>query len=115
MATKLTKAVLDRLDVADAGTRALVFDSELAGFGVRATPGGRVFFVQYRAGTGRSAPKRRMTIGQYGALTVEQARKIAKQTLADVAKGADPAADRAVAKGAPTIGELGKEYLDDVR
>jgi integrase len=56
-----------------------------------------------------------MTIGQYGALTVEQARKIAKQTLADVAKGADPALDRAAAKGAPTIGELGKEYLDDVR
>ena len=115
MARKLTKSVLDRLSVAETGARSLVFDSELAGFGVRVTPSGRTFFVQYRAGTGRTAPKRRISLGQYGALTVEQARKLARQTLADVAKGADPAVDRTTARQAPTLSDFGTEYLDDVR
>src|SRR5205814_755354 len=112
---KLTKSFLDRLAVTEAGTRSLIFDSELAGFGVRATPGGRAFFVQYRAGTGRTAPKRRVSLGQYGAVTLEQARKLAREILADVAKGADPAVDRTTARRAPTLADLGVEFLDDVR
>lgn len=115
MPRKLTKALLDRLAVTEAGSRTLIFDSELAGFGVRVTPGARTFFVQYRAGTGRSAPKRRLSLGQYGALTLEQARALGKNVLADVAKGKDPAASRNEAKDAPTVAELGGDYLDDVR
>lgn len=114
MARKITKAVLDRLAVTDPGTRVLVFDTELAGFGVRATPGGSTFFVQYRAGSGRAAPKRRLSLGQYGALTVEQARRLAREALADVAHGGDPAATRNASKAAPTLATLGVDFLEDV-
>src|SRR4051794_25422896 len=100
MPQKITKAMLDRLKITEQGARALIFDTELTGLGVRATPSGITFFVQYRAGTGRSAQKRRLSLGQYGALTVEQARRLAKERLAAVASGADPAADRNKAKGA---------------
>ena len=112
MGVKLTKRLLDRLTVQT--DRTLVFDTELSGFGVRATAGGKMFFVQYRAGTGRRAPKRRFSLGQYGPLTVDQARQLARKTLADVAHGGDPAAERGAEKGAPTVIELGRAYLDDV-
>ncbi len=115
MPRKITKAMLDRLVVTEPGTRVLFFDTELAGFGVRATPAATTFFVQYRAGTGRTAPKRRLSLGRYGALTVEQARRLAKDTLAAVARGTDPASDRIAVKGAPTVSILGTDYLADVR
>lgn len=114
MSKRLTKALLDRLVLPEAGSRTLLFDSEIAGFGVRVTPRARTFFVQYRAGTGRAAPKRRLSLGQYGALTLEQARSLARAVLADVAKGQDPAANRNASKDAPTVSAFGVEYLQEV-
>lgn len=112
---KLTKRTLDALRPQDA--RRYLFDAELAGFGVVVQPRttSATFFCQYRAGTGRTAPKRRITIGRYGPLTVDQARQIAKQHLAAVAQGADPAAERAESRVAATVATLGLDYLDDVR
>ncbi len=115
MARKITKALLDRLAVTEAGARVLVFDTELAGFGVRATPSNATFFVQYRAGSGRTAPKRRLSLGQYGALTVEQARRLAREALAEVAQGRDPTVTRNAIKAAPTVATLGVDFLGDVR
>lgn len=72
-----------------------VWDSELAGFGLRVeSTGVKTFIAKYRAeGGGRRAPERRVTIGRYGTLTPEQARKEAKKILGGVAIGADPAAE----------------------
>ena len=109
---KITKRVLDQLDTAD--QRTLLFDSELHGFGVRATKHSKTFFVQYRAGSGRQAPKRRLSLGRYGHLTVDQARTLARQILADVARGGDPAAERERARAAPTVATFGTDYLSDV-
>lgn len=73
-----------------------IWDSQIPGFGARIGPSGiKTFIVRYRAdGGGRSAPKRFVSIGRFGALTVEQARKRAKEVLAAAAFGEDPAADR---------------------
>lgn len=78
------------------GKRYIVWDSELNGFGMRVeTAGAKTFIVRYRAeGGGRSAPQRFVTIGRFGTLTVEEARKHAKKTLGAIAVGDDPAAER---------------------
>ena len=73
----------------------LFFDSETRGFGLRVTAGGgKSFVAQYSTPTG----KRRMPLGSFGAVTVEQARRAAKAVLGDVARGFDPAAERAKEK-----------------
>ena len=76
MATKLTKRTIDALK--PRVVRYDVYDSELPRFAVRVTPDGvKSFAILYRAGSGRSAPSRRVTLGRYGPLTVDQARQLA--------------------------------------
>lgn len=85
--------------------------SELRGFGVRLKLSGiRSYLVQYRNAHGRS---KRMTIGEHGRLTAEEARKQARLILAEVEKGGDPAETRDAARKAPTIGEFIERYLND--
>ncbi len=93
--TKLiTKRVIDA--AACAAKRYDIWDNQVSGFGVRiGLTGIKTFVVRYRAeGGGRNAPKRYVTVGRYGALTVEQARKKAKELLAAVTVGNDPASER---------------------
>jgi integrase len=114
MSIKLTKRQLNTLKPET--RRRYIFDAELPGFGIVVMPSGvRTFFVQYWTSGGRRGRKRRMTIGRYGPLTVDQARAIARQLLAEVAKGNDPAATRSADKAASTVRELGIDYLADVR
>jgi hypothetical protein len=105
---KLTKRVVDAAEAAKG--EIFLWDDELPGFGLRAKgSGAKSFIVQYRNANGRS---RRLTLGRYGVLTVEEGRKAAKLALAEVVKGADPAESRKLARGAMTIEELSLEYLD---
>jgi integrase len=105
---KLTKRTVDATDAVDADV--FVWDDEMPGFGLRAkSTGAKSFIVQYRNANGRS---RRLTIGRYGVLTVEEARKAAKLALAEVVRGSDPAESRKLARGAMTIEELATEYMD---
>jgi integrase len=104
---KLTKRTIDTL-TPDATERVL-WDDELRGFGVRVKPTGRKsFLIQYRNRQGRS---RRLTVGSYGRLTPEEARREAKRLLGDVDRGHDPAEERSDEKKAITVAELCQEYL----
>jgi hypothetical protein len=49
---------------------------------------------------------RRFTLGPYGALTVEAARKMAQEKIGEVAKGDDPAEARRQRRQATTWGDL---------
>jgi integrase len=90
---RITKRMVDGLK--PSATDFYVFDTDLIGFGVRVrSTGGRSYIVQYKAGVGRGAPTRRVTLGGVGKMTPGQARKAAEKVLGSVAHGEDPAADK---------------------
>ena len=102
---KITKRFVDALGDGDAGR--IYRDDELHGFAVRRNAdGSRTYLVEYRAGRGRSYPTRRISLGRHGALTPDEARRNAKQILAKVANGDDPAADRSKHRREPTVREV---------
>lgn len=112
----LTKRLIDRTEP-DPGGEIVLWDDDPRGFGVRIrSSGARTFFALYWSPL--SGKKTRYTIGQYGRLTVEQARAEAKQVLGRVAKGEDPAREKRlgrkeVASKARTVGELATDYMRD--
>ena len=104
--TRLTKPVVEKAEKRSA--RYDLWDSELAGFGLRVEKSGtKSFVIRYRAdGGGRSAPRRFLTVGRFGPLTVEQARKKAKVLLGAAASGRDPAGDVQEKRRESTMKEL---------
>jgi integrase len=103
---RLTKRIVEA--AVPRAERYHLWDVELAGFALRVEKSGtKTFVVRYRAdGGGRSAPRRFMTIGRYGTLTVEEARRQAKTMLGAVAKGEDPAGERSAKRRGMTIAAL---------
>jgi integrase len=85
---RITKSSVDAAQ-SDAKDR-LLWDDRLPGFGCKITPkGAKVFVYQYRLG-GRGSPVRRYTIGKFGPITAEQARREAEMLALRVAQGVDP-------------------------
>ena len=84
----------------------------LAGFGLRVEKSGtKTFIVRYRAdGGGRTAPRRFATIGRFGPLTVDEARRRARVLLGAVATGEDPAGQRQARRREMTIAALVNLY-----
>jgi Arm domain-containing DNA-binding protein/integrase-like protein len=105
---RLTKKTIDAIKP-DAKKDVFVWDDKLAGFGLRVKPSGtKSFLLQYRNERGKS---KRMTIGKYGKLTPDQARKEAIRLFGSVELGSDPAAQREEARHEWTIKQLCDEYL----
>jgi integrase len=65
--------------------------------------------VQYRNSAGRT---RKLALGKVGVLTPETARQQARIALGEVARGGDPSAARSASRGAMTVAELCRDYLD---
>ena len=98
----------EALPPAPRGQRVEVFDSRVPGFGIRicdikdADPArrgkaGKISFVLYARFSPGAAPTRRV-IGIYGAITLEEARRIAGEWRSQIAKGIDPAVVEAEAR-----------------
>src|SRR5215213_906973 len=107
---KLTKRTIDATHPKP-DRDVFVWDDELPAYGLRVKPSGaKAFILQYRNRNGRS---RRLTIGRYGVLTPDAARDLARNALAEVAQGGDPAERRASDRDALTVTELCRRYLDE--
>lgn len=115
---RLTKRAIDSARRPASGDIRL-WDDNPRGLGLRVKASGvRTFFFQYRSPV--DFRKRRYTIGQYGAFTLEQAQAEARKLAARVADGIDPQLAKRAAKSealstAVTISALCEEYLADAR
>lgn len=87
MTEKLTKKLIDSFEFDPTASKDIRWDSEISGLGVRIYESGkRSFILSYR----QNGTKRLYTIGQYGNITLEQARELARKRLGEVADGKDP-------------------------
>ena len=91
---KLTKAAITALTTEKPDQ--VFWDDELPGFGVRIRAGKKSWLVQYRIGQ----QQRRNSLGDIRRVSLEDARKIARQRFAQIELGEDPAADKAEARAA---------------
>jgi integrase len=107
---KLTKRIVDAATTTE--PQAIIWDSEVKGFGLRVTgAGSRSYVLNYRTGAGRS---RRYTIGKHGSpWTCEGARDKAIAVMRALSDGVDPLDSKASAKVVITVAELVGLYLSD--
>jgi len=105
---KLTKRIVDSAEAKDKNY--VLWDSEVKGFGLRVYVSGvKGYMIQYRA-NGRT---RKLTIGKYGVLTPDEARKIARERLVDVAKGGNPTEDKRIYSEAPRLSILCDRFINE--
>lgn len=87
---RLTKTVMNKITQPASG-QAFYRDDQLKGFALRITASGvRSFIVEKRV----DGKVKRMTLGRYPDLTVEQARREAQKLLGKIATGIDPVAEK---------------------
>lgn len=87
MKIKINKTFVDKAEVPVGKDQVFYRDSELKGFALRVTAAGtKSFVVEKNIGN----KIRRITLGKYGALTAEQARKEAQKTIGQMQQGLIP-------------------------
>ena len=110
---RFTKRTLDQAEPRERPF--FLWDGHLKGLGARVDPSGaKTFVLRYRPKShGANSPKRFVTIGRYGVLTVDEARNRAREILGAVASGEDPAADLAHKRAASTFAEVADRFLNE--
>lgn len=112
MAEKLTEKRVRDLRPGESGKWLAVYDSAQTGFVLRVSPkGAKTFWAVYRDASGRKRWKR---LGEWGTKSVEEARQAAKAVRSAVDAGGDPARERDLAKGVPTLVEFWEVYLAEM-
>ena len=86
----------------------ILFDRAVPGFGLRIHPSGRKIYIVQARIEGRT---RRMTIGKHGEMDFRSARRRAREFLARIRAGENPAEDARQAAGMPTFKAFAEEYL----
>ena len=110
---RLTKTVVDKIEPPIDRDQAFYRDDQLKGFAVRVMASGVKSFVVEKLVSGKV---RRMTLGRYGELTVEQARKEAQKLLGKIATGIDPLAEKRESKLRQiTLAEVFEDYIKSAK
>jgi integrase len=110
---KLSKQKVDALVRSTKKDDYVEWDDDLPGFGVRLRGDNKTYLVQYRVG----AQQRRESLGDVRKVTLEHARKAARQRFAKLELNIDPRAERArahakAAAARRTLGVVAERYLD---
>lgn len=106
---RITKAFVDKAEVPKDKDQIFYRDDHLKGFALRVTSAGSKSFVVEKNIANKV---RRITLGKYGALTVEQARKEAQKIIGQIAVGIDPLAQKRAAKMREvTLKQVFDDYL----
>ena len=108
--SKLTQSFVKSIAVSPGESQTFYMDDELTGFGLRVSPTKKVFYLQMRVG--RKVLKRKL--GEYGPMTVDQARKNALQMKAQLLDGRDPYEERRRGASDATLDELFDEDTNEV-
>jgi integrase len=110
---RLTKRIIDGIVPSDRSR--VYYDTDLKGFGLRVQPSGaRSWIVEYRPGAGgRGVATKRVTLGSSSTLAPDEARRAARDILAKVRFGEDPAAERSRLRQTPTFGDFAEKYLSE--
>lgn len=82
-------------------------DAKVRGLHLRCNGERKSFLLFYRTKAGQ---QRRPKLGDWGSITLAQARKVAQEMLAEVAAGRDPSGARSEARAEPTVTDLWAEY-----
>ena len=99
---KLTKRIVD--GTASKSERFIVWDAEIKGLGLLVLPSGvKSYVFDYRTPEGR---KRRITIGQHGTWTPDQARHKAEDYRRLVRDGGDPLGTKQALRDSHTVGDV---------
>jgi integrase len=93
---RISKTFVDKVEIpalssTGMSTQSFYRDAAIVGFGLRVTSGGAKSFIVEKRINGKV---KRITLGRYGNLTVEQAKKEAQKILGKVATGSDPIAEK---------------------
>jgi len=106
---KLTKKYIDSL--LPKTKNYMVWDTEIRGFGARVWQSGKiVYLLRYR---NKYKQQRKYTIGTHGEITPDQARSIAQQCKAEIAKGNDPAQLKAENRTSLTVADLCQRFITE--
>jgi len=102
---KLTKRLIDSIIPPESG-QVFMRDRSLIGFAVRVTHGSKSFILERRI-HGRA---RRITLGAYPPMTIEDARGRAETLIGEIARGGDPAQELLDRKRELTFADLEQMY-----
>jgi integrase len=106
----LTRGRIEKAKVPPGASQIMLWDAAVSGFGVRCLPGGsKTFVFRYRPhGGGRSVNPRLLRLGSFPSIGLAAARIAARIAAGNVAKGEDPAQQRAEERrrNRATLGKL---------
>ncbi len=107
---KLTRKAIDSFPIPKKGQR-FYSDSEIKGFGINVfSTGAKSFYYQY----GRSYNRKKIVIGKYGTITLEQARDKARELASSVLNKRDPLEEKKSDQISLTLGQWIDQYIEIV-
>jgi integrase len=106
---KINKSNVESAELPVGKDQVFYRDDQLKGFALRVTATGTKSFVVEKNIANKV---RRITLGKFGALTAEQARKEAQKIIGQIASGGDPIADKRADKmRGVTLNEVFNDYI----